>query len=212
MANKEKEVFEFAYYSLNPAKRQIYLSNYNSYHKKISEITGYKNLITLEAIDDNNLILDFCNWNSLNDAEQADKFVQDSEEFKKFFDPVNEILFFDNLLVLDGSEIKLPKNFKVAELNLYEVEFTQIDTFNKNRKKFYDFVKDNAEGFLSALNFYSPEDDRMNIDFLFWEETELANKAHIKFNNNDYFLKMKECVRELKIWKQLKIFNPNNLE
>ena len=190
MADKQQEVFEFAYYSLNPDKRQNYISNYRNFSDKIANIDGYKSLVTFIVIDDENLILDFTKWESLKKAEEADSIVQNSEEFNKYFEPVNEILFFDNLILLDEISKEETANYKIAELNLYEVNLTEIDTFNKNRKKLYNYVKENIFGFKKVLSFYSPEDDRINIDLVFWENLDSVTEAQKKLSKIEYFQKI----------------------
>lgn len=210
MANDNKEVFEFAYYSLNNQKKQLFEANYLSVKENISLLSGYKNLQTFKSINDDNLILDLCNWENLELAKLADETVQNSKQFTKLFEPLNEILFFDNTYLLEEiAKIKV-NPLGLIELNVYEIDVSLKETYNLNRTKFYHFVKDRAEGFQKVMTFFSSEDERIYIDLMFWDNLRFANQAHRDLNENKYFQKMKSCVSELKIWKQFIPFNPKN--
>lgn len=208
MANENIEVYEFAYYSLNSQKKQTFKSNYYNLKENISLLSGYKNLQTFEVIDNDSLILDFCNWENLEQAKFADESIQNSKEFAKLFEPLNEILFFDNAFLLEEIVKYKANSLGLIELNVYEIDINLRETYNLNRAKFYRFVKDKAKGFQKVMTFLSSEDERINIDLMFWDNLQSANQAHKDLNDNEYFKKFKSCVTELKFWKQLVPFNP----
>lgn len=201
MTGSSTHVFDFVFYSIAEEKYNKFAYAYQDLKKAIKNIEGNIEYKTYESIDDNFLFLDFCIWDGLENAKKADELVQNSELFSRLFDPIQEILFFDHL-ILNDKWIKTDNNYTIIELNLYVIDITKKEKYLNNKRLFYNIVKKNARGFCKVLTFESLEDKNIFVDLMFWETLEDANSAHIKFNENENFIKMKSCVEELKFWVQ----------
>lgn len=208
MTISNNPVYEFCFYSINKNRYKQYIQNYPDFEAEVSSLDGFLDLETFYAVDNKLFILDFCKWKDLEAAKNADEKVQNSEVFNRLFEPVNEVLFFDNLFLI-SKYVKPEKKFsELAELNIYICENSMQERYNYYREKFYEKIKKEAVGFHKALSFVSAEDQNTNIDFIFWNSLDEANTAHKFFNENEFFKKMKTCIAELKIWKQMLKFEP----
>ncbi|MFA8342646.1 MAG: hypothetical protein ACEPO8_06685 [Rhodothermaceae bacterium] len=208
MTVSAKPVYEFVFYSLNKIKKEEYHKNYLNFKNEIKNLDGCLEFETFNVADNDLLILDFGKWKNLEAAQKADNRVQTETTFKKFFEPMNEIIFFENMYLIHSFIKEDTEESKLVELNVYIADCFEEEKYNRNRKLFYERVKEKADGFVKTLSFVSVEDKNVNIDLMFWESREKANNAHKLLNDDPYFRAMKKTVTELKIWKQLEYFYP----
>lgn len=79
-------VFEVAVYKVKEEKLQQFLQQQPAAHGIISKFKGFKSLQSLRSVDNPNTFVDYCEWESHEDAVRANEQAATMPELQIFFE------------------------------------------------------------------------------------------------------------------------------
>lgn len=79
-------VFEVAVYSVKEEKLAQFLKHQPIAHSVIKRFPGFKSLHTLHSLDSPLTFVDYCEWESLEDAKNANQQAMSMPELQIFFE------------------------------------------------------------------------------------------------------------------------------
>lgn len=87
-------VFEVAVYSVKKEKLKQFLQHQPLAHSVIKRFPGFKSLRTLHSLDSPLTFVDYCEWESLEDAKNANQRAMSLPELQIFFELGDGLISF----------------------------------------------------------------------------------------------------------------------
>jgi hypothetical protein len=203
MQQKDK-IYEFALFSLNKSKYNQYLTNYPDFQKFAGSLKGFNALMTFQDLENKLVILDHAIWNSISDVQEADKEIQSNPKCKKLLDPMEQVLLFENTILVNERRNTDVDNYGILELNVVEVEENVVDDYLEAKQILFDKIINEADGLLFIESFKSIISENTYIEKLGWLSKEFADTAYKRFKNSTEFQKYNKLIKEMKFFHQMK--------
>lgn len=90
----QQGVFEVAVYRVQEEKLQEFLQHQPAAHAVIKNFHGFKSLRSLRSLDAPNTFVDYCEWESHDDAVRANERAMNTPELKVFFELGDGVVTF----------------------------------------------------------------------------------------------------------------------
>jgi hypothetical protein len=203
MQQKDK-IYEFALFSLNKSKYNQYLTNYPDFQKFTGSLKGFNALMTFQDLENKLVILDHAIWNSISDVQEADKEIQSNPKCKKLLDPMEQVLLFENTILVNERRNTDVDNYGILELNVVEVEENVVDDYLEAKQILFDKIINEADGLLFIESFKSIISENTYIEKLGWLSKEFADTAYKRFKYSTEFQKYNKLIKEMKFFHQMK--------
>jgi hypothetical protein len=87
-------VFEVVVYTVQEEKLHDFLQQQPIAHNVIKQFKGFKSLHTLRSLESPNTFVDYCEWESHDDAVKANEMAMNAPELKMFFELGDGVITF----------------------------------------------------------------------------------------------------------------------
>ena len=87
-------VFEVVVYTVQEEKFHDFLQQQPIAHSVIKQFKGFKSLHTLRSLESPNTFVDYCEWESHDDAVKANEMAMNAPELKMFFELGDGVITF----------------------------------------------------------------------------------------------------------------------
>lgn len=164
MEPNANKTFELAMFSLKAKKGlENYLGQYEAFKQAIAGLDGFEQLNTYQNALNPNEIIDVAQWSSLDSALAASKKVESSGDFAQFFNPIQQVDFFQHARWLGGLSAKeQPPQF--LELYIYKVDKDRKEDHLRAKEAFANFLQETVPGFRSLNWFETVGEEQLQID------------------------------------------------
>ncbi len=203
MTTTEK-IYEFALFSIKHSQYNKYIRSYPEFQQFVESLKGFNALFTFQDVNNKNLVLDHAIWDSLSDVQAADNELQTNPECKLLLEPMEQVLLFENTIMIEERRASDIDDYSIVELNVYNTDENNHGEFLYAKKTFYNKVFDEAEGLVFIESFKSVISNNTYIDKFAWHSKQQADNAHEQFEVSKELTEFKETVNEMKYFYQLK--------
>ncbi len=90
----KEPVFEVAVYSVKEEKLEQFLQHQPAAHAVIKQFPGFRSLHTLRSLDSPLTFVDYCEWESIDDAKNANQRAMSMPELQVFFELGDGLISF----------------------------------------------------------------------------------------------------------------------
>ncbi|MDC7998403.1 hypothetical protein [Gilvibacter sediminis] len=180
----------------NPEKnKQLIIEQTN---QGLAKLKGFVKRTIYQSIDDPQLLFDWVEWDTMENAIQAAKDMMTIPELKEFVGLIDKTEVFEHYSINDFHS-KNNGNSDVIELVVYQLQPEgKIDKF----KKAYSTGISMAEGYKNRYVLENSKGENQWAEFVFWERVENAKEASKAMQNNPEIGKVFQMVKEIKLVHQ----------
>ena len=96
-AERKGSVFEVAVYSIKKDHLAAYPEMTPKIRALLGSIKGFRSIRTMASLEKPGVFIDYCEWESLDDATAAGEIVMKMPEFQPIFAMMDSVYFIDHL-------------------------------------------------------------------------------------------------------------------
>lgn len=200
MEQHASKTFELALFSLKKKGLEGYLDQYADFGKAVGAIQGFEEVVSYQNIADPSEMLDFGRWLDLESAKKASKEIEESSAFKKFFEPMDQVSFFEHVQWLGGLS-KGDDKAAYLELYVYKVEEDRIEEHLKAKQLFAGFLKETVPGFRSLNWFQTEGNEKWQVDLYAYDLFDGILKSNQGIESHEVSQSLMSTIAELKTFK-----------
>lgn len=176
-------------------------------NQEIANFDGFISRQVFQSFKDENLLLDWVVWESLEKAEKAAQELPQKESLVPFMQSITKVESFEHFEIkyFAGEKENFDKN-AVLELVLYKIKKEKLSDFELVFNQVSDELK-NVAGFQKRQTGVSFKENNKFVDFLIWENLEKAQKSMEAVEKNPKILPFFEMNEETFTFEHFKPLN-----
>ncbi len=90
------QVFEIVVFKIKKDKLQEFLQNQPKMYQQLKTYKGFKSIITHQSIENPEIFVDYCLWETKEDAKNAAKDVMNDPKLSSLFNLIENVLSFEH--------------------------------------------------------------------------------------------------------------------
>lgn len=193
---KETTVLEIAMFRVNNSTDMVSL-NLKAI-EQLSQLDGYLSSKSYQNISDENVYLDIVEWNSLEDAQAAQKSFEKSEQndVLAYLSNIKEIIYFEHVKVVENGSLNYhPQDDNdILEFALFHVSDQSTDQFDAARINIMNHLGNKYNSFKEVKTVTSLKDKTQFIDIARWENEEQCHIAQSELESDPLFLEFMSVI------------------
>ena len=173
-----EEVTEIAIYAIAQEKNQAFKPLLQSFQQQISQLEGFKDYQTLQAIETSNIYVDLVRWERLDLALAASDAVKHQAQFQPFVKVIDSLILYREFYPFQSFIHQKNKNMqdKVTEVVIYKIKSDKVSEYTDIANSANTFLSQQS-GFIKRDILQDHKTPNIFMDIVLWENIDAAQQA-----------------------------------
>lgn len=195
---QQDKIYEFVLFDVKQDKTAKYYSVYDYFYSKLNSFAGFNSIETYQSCNVENKHFDFAKWDSLEQAKSAADMMVKDPEFKKFFDLMEESVFFHHGELIERTFKEEHTSESDCQLTIYQVPAEKQEPFFEQREILYNILRDRMIGFQGIYTFKSITEDGWFIDLSYCKDIQAVMDKQKDLNDLPEMKNLMTSIGEVK--------------
>lgn len=199
----QEQTYEFIFFTLKPGELDAYQKLRVPFKATMRRFKGFQTSEVYQNIDKPLELLDQEVWDSLKDAVEADRHIQQDAYFKIILSPLDKVCSLNTTHLLEEvareGETAVPG---YVELYAYTVAAENETAHHRARQHFFTSFLRLANGFQRVRSFQSWETPATYFNLVYWTDQEAAKSTNQTLQKNIPFLNFMNTIQDCSLRKR----------
>lgn len=203
LSQMKNQVVEVVLYQVNSDADKSFIVEGVS--QELTDFEGFISRKTFQSFKDENLLLDWVIWESLEQAKEAAQVLPQKESLAPFMQSINKVEYFEHFeMKYFAGSLESFEETNTLELVLYKIKSETLDDFEAIFEQVSGELAQ-VEGFIGRQSGQSFQEENQFVDFLIWEDLAKAEASMAVVEQNPNILPFFEMNQETTLFEHFKI-------
>lgn len=202
LSQMKNQVVEVVLYQVNPEADKGFIAQ--GVNQELATFEGFISRQTFQSFKDENLLLDWVVWESLEQAQAAAQTLPQKESLAPFMQSITKVAFMEHFEVqYFAGALEHFAETNALEVVLYKIKPESLGDFEPIFEQVSGELAQ-VEGFIGRQSGQSLKEANQFVDFLIWEDLAKAEASMAVVEQNPNILPFFEMNQETTLFEHFK--------